>query len=64
VSGNVRRARRARRVDARRIEAALCTLADLTTEEHDELDDGGVRDEFSHVIDVLDRILERKAGGR
>lgn len=45
------------RVTKRRIEAALNTLADLTTEDHDELT-GAVRDEFSHVIDVLDRLTE------
>lgn len=47
------------RVTKRRIEAALCALADLTSEDHDELN-GAVRDEFSHVIDVLDRILESR----
>lgn len=41
----------ARRVTRRRIEAALSTLADLTTEEHDELD----------VIDVLDQLSWRRA---
>lgn len=44
-------------VTIRRMEAALCTLADLTAEDLDELD-GRVRDEFSHVIDVLDRLID------
>ncbi len=48
-----------RRVTVRQMEAALCTLAGLTEEDHDELD-GRVRDEFSHVIDVLDRIIEER----
>lgn len=46
-------------VSKRRIEAALNTLADLTTEDHEELD-GHTRDEFSHVIDVLDRMSEAR----
>ena len=46
-------------VTNRRIEAALCTLADLTAEDLDELD-GATRDEFSHVIDVLDRLIEER----
>lgn len=50
----------ATRVSKRRIEAAICTLADLTTEEHDELD-GAMRDEIGHVIFTLDQILERKS---
>lgn len=53
----------ARRVTKRRMEAALCTLADLTTEDHDELT-GDVRDGFSHVIDVLDRLIEAKEVGK
>lgn len=47
------------KVTARRMEAAINTLADLTTEDHDELD-GRVRDEFAHVIDVLDRLIEAR----
>lgn len=47
-------------VTKRRMEAALCTLADLTAEDHEELD-GKVRDEFSHVIDVLDRLIEERS---
>lgn len=50
-------------VTKRRMEAALCTLADLTAEDHDELD-GGTRDELSHVIDVLDRMIEKRVAGR
>jgi hypothetical protein len=46
-------------VTLRRIEAAIGTLGDLTTEDHEELD-GATRDEFSHVIYVLDLIIERK----
>ena len=49
----------ARRVTKRRIEAAICTLADLTSEDHDELD-GTVRDEISHVIHVLDRLIDQE----
>ena len=49
----------ARRVTKRRIEAALNTLGDLTTEEHDELT-GSVRDEISHVIYVLDQLLDQE----
>jgi hypothetical protein len=45
------------RVTKRRIEAAINTLGDLTTEDHDALD-GATRDEIGHVIDALDRILE------
>ena len=43
----------------RRIEAAIDTLGDLTQEDLPELT-GEVRDEFSHVIDVLENILERE----
>lgn len=50
----------ARRVTKRRIEAAICTLADLTTEDHEELD-GRTRDEIGHVIHALDQIFERKS---
>lgn len=50
-------------VTIRRIEAAIGTLGDLTTEDHEELD-GATRDEFSHVIHVLDQIVERKAAKR
>jgi hypothetical protein len=50
-----------RRVTIRRMEAALCTLGDLTTEDHEELD-GGTRDEISHVIDVLDRLIGERRG--
>lgn len=46
-------------VTKRRLEAALCTLADLTTEEHEELD-GATRDEIGHVIYVLDQIIDQK----
>jgi thioredoxin-like negative regulator of GroEL len=49
-----------RRVSKRRMEAALSTLADLTTEDHDELD-GAARDEIAHVIDVLDRLVEQRS---
>jgi hypothetical protein len=45
------------------MEAALCTLADLTAEDHDVLT-GAVRDEFSHVIDVLDRLIASVPSGR
>lgn len=45
------------------LEAALCTLADLTTEDHPELD-GGTRDEVSHVIYVLDQMIERRRAER
>lgn len=48
------------RVTKRRMEAAIRTLADLTAEDHDELD-GATRDEFSHVIDVLDRLIEERS---
>jgi hypothetical protein len=48
-----------RRVTVRRLEAALCTLADLTQDDHEELT-GSVRDEFSHVIDILDRMIEER----
>lgn len=48
-------------VTVQRLEAALCALADLTTEDHPELD-GKVRDEIGHVIDVLDRIIDRRRG--
>ena len=48
-----------RGVNVRRMEAALSTLVDLTTEDHDELD-GRTRDEFSHVIHVLDLMIERR----
>jgi hypothetical protein len=47
------------KVSRRRMEAAINTLADLTTEDHEELD-GGTRDEISHVIFVLDQILESR----
>lgn len=47
-------------VTKRRMEAALNTLAELTEEDHDELT-GLVRDEFSHVIDVLDRLIEERS---
>ncbi len=45
-----------RKVTKRRIEAAINTLGDLTTEEHDVLD-GRTRDKVSHVIFALDMIL-------
>lgn len=47
-------------VTGRRIEAAINTLGDLTTEDHDELD-GRTRDEIGHIIAVLERIQDRKA---
>jgi hypothetical protein len=47
-------------VTRRRLEAALCTLGDLTTEDHDALD-GATRDEIAHVIDVLDQLIEAKS---
>jgi hypothetical protein len=47
-------------VTKRRMEAAINTLAELTEEDHDELT-ALVRDEFSHVIDVLDRLIEAKS---
>lgn len=50
----------ARKVSKRRMEAAQSTLADLTTEDHDELD-GAVRDEIAHVIDVLDRLIGQRS---
>jgi hypothetical protein len=53
----------AQAVRLRRIEAAIGTLGDLTQEDHDELD-GSTRDEFSHVIHVLEQIAERKAANR
>lgn len=46
-------------VSKRRIESAIGTLGDLTTEEHPELD-GRTRDEVSHVIYVLETIIERR----
>ena len=45
------------KVSKRRIEAAINTLGDLTTEDHEELD-GQTRDEISHVIQVLEDLLE------
>lgn len=48
-----------KRVTVRRMEAAMGTLADLTSEDHDELD-GATRDEFSHVIHVLDLLIEAR----
>lgn len=47
------------RVSIRRMEAALCTLGDLTTEEHEELD-GATLDEISHVIYVLDSLIDER----
>lgn len=47
------------KVSKRRIEAAINTLGDLTTEDHDELD-GRTRDEISHIIEALDQMLERR----
>lgn len=46
-------------VSKRRMEAAVDTLGDLTTEDHPELD-GKTRDEMSHVIYVLETIIERR----
>ena len=48
------------KVTRRRIEAAINTLGDLSTEDREELD-GRTRDEIGHIIDVLDRILEHQA---
>lgn len=45
-----------RRVTIGRMKHAQATLADLTAEDHDELD-GATRDEFSHVIYVLDQLM-------
>ena len=45
------------KVSRRRIEAAIGTLGELTTEDHEELD-GRTRDEFAHVIYVLESILD------
>lgn len=47
------------RVTLRRIEGAIGTLGDLSAQDHEEID-GRVRDEIAHVIDVLDRILDRR----
>ncbi|WP_157063317.1 hypothetical protein [Luteipulveratus mongoliensis] len=52
-----------RTVTRSRIEAALRTLADLTTEEHPELD-GRTRDQIAYVRSVLHEINERKANER
>lgn len=46
-------------VTTRRIVAASSTLADLTTEDHPELDPA-LRDDIARVRDALDRILTRK----
>lgn len=46
-------------VSKRQLEAAINTLASLTEEDHEDLD-GKTRDEFSHVIDVLDRMIEAR----
>lgn len=48
------------RVTRRRIEAAISTLGDLTTEDHDALT-GTTRDEIGHVIAALEEILEARA---
>ena len=48
----------ARRVSVRRMEAARATLADLTTQDHDELT-GEVRDAIGLVRHVLADIAER-----
>lgn len=45
------------KVTKRRMEAAINTLGDLTTEDHEELT-GSVRDEISHVIYVLEELLD------
>lgn len=47
-------------VTTRRIEAAINTLGDLSSEDHDELT-SLVRDEIGHVIDVLDRLIAERA---
>lgn len=52
--------RPARKVSSVRIAAAVGILGQLTTEDHEELDDGGIRDEISHVIHALEQIIERK----
>jgi len=46
-------------VSKRRLEAAIGALGDLTAEYHDELD-GRTRDEVSHVIYIIETILERR----
>ena len=43
----------------RQIEAAIGTLATLTESDHPSLD-GSTRDEFSHVIHVLDEMIEER----
>ena len=47
------------RVSNRRIIAAIDTLGDLTTEQHEQLD-GRTRDEIAHVRHVLEEILESR----
>lgn len=46
-------------ITKRRLEAALNTLAELTESDHEELD-GQTRDEFGHVIYVLDLMIEER----
>lgn len=41
----------------RQIEAAISTLGNITYQDHPLLD-GRTRDEFGHVIHVLDQFLE------
>lgn len=48
------------KVTRRRIEAALDTLGDLLSEQHEALADGRDRDEVSHVRDMLYQILEAR----
>jgi hypothetical protein len=46
-----------RRVTKARMQSAINTLGDLTTEDRDELD-GKTRDEISHVIHVLNELID------
>lgn len=48
-------------VRTRSVEAAIRTLGTLSTEEHPELDDAA-RDSIGEVIEVLERIVERRQG--
>lgn len=51
-----------RRVGLRRIESAINTLADLTTEDLPELD-GRTRDDISQIINTLEQVVERRRPG-